>query len=375
MHMPESAPHILILSSWYPSEQHPFLGNFVRRHAQLLASKYRVTVINLIASDASEKKAVSKAEDEGITEIQARYSGSSKLSRFGNRSRVFSDALKELDAVDLIIGHVLLPHGWMFLQAQKNLKCPLIWVEHGSYFRGDAKRRWSPRERLIRRSMVARSSEIVAVSETLRKDMLRSIASNEIKVIGNHVDEALFTFKEKSNHPTTQFLHVSTLDPKTKNPEGIVSACSILKEEGALFHLTIVSDEDHSHLKQFAQANGVQDCIDFVGPQEWDAMPQFYHNSDAFILNSDYETFSIVLAESLSTGTPVITTHVGIAPEIPDKAQISVDKNNPESLAKGMRSIIEGKTFGYSEIAELGKQYHSTSILEQWNQLIAKYVG
>ncbi len=374
MPMPESAPHILILSSWYPTEQNPFLGNFVRRQAQLLSSRYRVSVINLICCENSEKNNISRVQDGNISEIQARYPAGSKIARFGNRSRVFHDAMKEMDSVDLIIGHVLLPHGWMFLQALRALKAPLIWVEHGSYFRSDEKRRWSPRERLLRRSMVLRASEIVAVSDTLRTDMKRHIASNEIKVIGNHVDESLFVFKEKSTHQPKRFLHVSTLDPRTKNAEGIVTACSLLHEEGQNFHLTIVSDEDHTYLKQFAMDEEVDEFIDFVGPQPWDAMPQFYHQADAFILNSDYETFSIVLAEALSTGTPVITTEVGIAPEIPESAKISVDKNNPESLKEGMKKIINGASFDHAEIAQLGEKYHSENILNQWTQLISKYV-
>ncbi|XOV68777.1 MAG: glycosyltransferase family 4 protein [Fluviicola sp.] len=373
--MPDAAPHILIVSSWYPNEKNPFLGNFVQRHAQMLSKRYRITVINLICCESSEKNSVTIVQDESVTEIQARYPKGSKLARFGNRSRVYSDALKKLDAVDLIIGHVLLPHGWMFLHALRVLKCPLFWVEHGSYFRKDRRRLWSPRERLIRRSMVLRASEIIAVSDSLRSDMQRYISSERIKVIGNHVDEAKFTYQEKTGSDTTQFLHVSTLDRNTKNPVGVVDACELLKNEGASFHLTIVSDEDASEWTQYAKERQVHDVITFVGPQKWNDMPKFYHNADAFVLNSDYETFSIVLAEALSTGTPVVTTEVGIAPEIPASAKISVKKNTPESLKEGMKQVISGRSFKHDEIAQLGEKYHSTAILDEWTQLISKYVG
>lgn len=375
MLMPEAAPHILIVSSWYPNDKSPFLGNFVRRHAQLLSRKYRVSVINLICCETSEKNNISIIEDGDVKEIQAKYPQGSKLSRFGNRSRVYSDALKELESVDLIIGHVLLPHGWMFLHALRVLKCPLIWVEHGSYFRRDKRRRWSPRERLIRRSMVLRASEIVAVSDTLRYDMQRYISSDTIKVIGNHVDESIFTFKKKSKSETTQFLHISTLDANTKNPVGIIDACKSLKDEGQSFHLTIVSDEDASEWTQYSKERVVDDVITFVGPQDWKDIPQFYHQADAFVLNSDYETFSIVLAEALSTGTPIVTTEVGIAPEIPDSAKILVEKKDPESLKEGLKKVIQGHEFNHQEIATFGERFHSYTILNEWDQIISKYVG
>ena len=51
--MAEESKHILILSSWYPSEEHPFLGNFVERQAELLGSKYKVTVIKQVKIDGS----------------------------------------------------------------------------------------------------------------------------------------------------------------------------------------------------------------------------------------------------------------------------------------------------------------------------------
>ena len=46
--MKESSNHrlrILFLSSWYPSQEHRTLGNFVQRHAQAVAKLHDVSVI------------------------------------------------------------------------------------------------------------------------------------------------------------------------------------------------------------------------------------------------------------------------------------------------------------------------------------------
>jgi len=374
--MPKEAPHILVLSSWYPSKKHPFLGNFVRRHAQLLGSKYRVTVINLECSNDTLVNSIAELQDETITEIKAQYPNGSKLSRFGNRARVFNEALTRIETVDLIIGHVLLPHGWMFSSASKKLNAPWIWVEHGSYFRSDIPKRWSPRERLLRRSAISKSAAIVAVSETLKSDMRQVIPNAEIHVIGNHIDAALFTAQPKPKNEPKHFLHVSTLDVNTKNPKGIIDACKLLKDAALPFKMTLVSDEDHSALKTYADGLNLSQEVDFVGPTSWQEMPEFYHNADAFILNSDYETFSIVLAEALSTGTPVISTQVGIANELSEEVFIAVEKQNPSSLKSAMETIIEGKQqWNAQTIAQTGSRYHSETILKHWTDLIASYVG
>lgn len=375
MPMPNQAPHILILSSWYPSEKHPFLGNFVERQAQLLGTKYRITVINTICSDAISKNELATSQKGNITEITATYPNGSTLSRFGDRSRVFSEALKQLTDIDLIIGHVILPHGWLFLRALRALRSPFIWVEHGSYFRTDKKRRWWARERLLRRRVVAGSKAIVAVSETLKKDMERLIHGKDIQVIGNHVDEVLFTHQTKEDTAVKRFLHVSTLDKNTKNPIGIIDACALLKEQNLPFEMTIVSDEDHTELKKYAIELGLENTVSFIGPRDWNEMPKFYHDADAFVLNSEYETFSIVLAEALSTGTPVVSTGVGIANELSDEALIRVEKDNPASLMEGMSQIIsKERTFHSEHIAELAKKYHSKAILNQWSDLIESHV-
>ena len=373
--MPIQAPHILILSSWYPTKKNPFLGNFVRRNAQLLSANYRITVINLECSDSISDNEITEIQDGKVTEIKAKYPIGSKLTRFGNRTRIFSQALKELDSVDLIIGHVLLPNGWMFLNASKTLNCPWIWVEHGSYFRTDGKKRWSPRERLLRKSALSKASTIVAVSDFLKADMQKQMATKEILVIGNHVDDQLFTFQPKNPSETTRFLHVSTLDLNTKNPKGILEACSLLAKSKISFQMTIVSDEDASALIMYAEELGISEYVSFVGPQDWSNMPRFFHESDAFVLNSDYETFSIVLAEALSTGTPIISTPVGIANEIPKDAIIEIEKNNPNALFTAMNDFIIGnRTFDHEQLADYGIQYHSAQILSRWTDLIEAYV-
>ena len=371
--MPIDAKHILILASWYPTKENPFLGNFVERHVHLLATEHKITVIHPEVSETHSEITIESRQEGEIRTIKAYVpSGNRFLNRY-RKYKAFQEALKETEKVDLIIGHVLLPNGWMFAEASRKTGAPLIWVEHGSYFRQDKPRRWTRYENWILRKVSAAAVEIVAVSEILKKD-LAVHQNQEISVIGNHVDETLFTFEPKKLSEKTEFLHISTLDEQTKNPEGILQACVLLKKETSDFHLTIISDEDSSKWQRFASENKLEDFITFLGPLDWADLPQYYHQADAFILFSDYESFSIVLAESLSTGTPIIATEVGIVPSLPDNVVVRVEKNNSNNLKDKMYAMIRKELkFDIDAIREEGTKFSSSEIRKHWNHLIGKH--
>ena len=374
--MPKGAKHILILSSWYPTKEQPFLGNFVERHTELLSKDHQVTVLNVEVSNDVSEITLKKTKSGNLENITVFHPNAGKIKRRINRLKAFKHGLNSLKQVDLIIGHVLLPHGWMFLQASRKFSCPLIWVEHGSYFRRDTYRKWSLREKWMLKKVSSVANDIIAVSETLKSDMKRHVNGKSIQVIGNHVDENLFTFNEKCPIEITRFLHISTLDTNTKNPQGIIDACSLLYQETNDFQLTIISDEDYSTWERLVSEKGLQEVIKFVGPLSWNKIPPYYHNSDAFVLFSNYESFSIVLAEALCTGTPIISTNVGIASQLQDNTALIVEKNNNSDLKDKMLAVINKKVdFSSEKIQNQGANFHASNILSKWNQIISDHAG
>ena len=95
----------------------------------------------------------------------------------------------------------------------------------------------------------------------------------------------------------------------------------------------------------------MSDFISFVGPLKWEELPAYYQKSDAFVLFSDYETFSIVLAEAWACGIPTISTSVGIAYELDNKLGSIVNVGDSNQLYKTMKEYILGtRTFNTNEI-------------------------
>ncbi|MBL1280987.1 MAG: glycosyltransferase family 4 protein [Fluviicola sp.] len=367
--------HILIISSWYPTNEQPFLGNFVQRQAELLAREYKITVLNTVADDSLKKISVEKTQNGNLCEITVRHpKGKSILRKRREQVAAFANGMNLIDHVNLIIGHVALPKSWQFIEAKKRFNCPLFYIEHGSYFRAEKRNDFNFIEKYLLKQLKKRADEIIAVSDFLKKDMELIFSNSDIKVIGNHVDEELFSLSPEQKNSTTEFLHISTLDEQTKNPKGIIIACSLLKKEGHSFHLTIVSDEDSTKMQEYAKREDVFDRITFVGPLKWEETVAYYHKADAFILFSYYETFSIVLAESWMTGTPTISTPVGIAFAENKDLGIAVENNNAASLKNAMARITaHSESLDSNVIREFAKKYSSDSILQKWQQLIEKH--
>jgi glycosyltransferase involved in cell wall biosynthesis len=362
--------HILILSSWYPTKEKLFLGNFVEQHARLIAKNHQVTVLNVVAGEQKSMEIV-ESKSGNFREIQIHFpKGSNKLSKFINERKAFKAGLKLIQNVDLIHAHVLLPKGYLFVRAKKHFQCPLIVTEHASLYRQDVKHEFSRKERAILGRTVKHVDQFIAVSELLKSDLEHKLKIKHCDVIGNPVNTDLFIPKSKTQDLKKRFLHISTL-AEIKNVKGIIDAFDLAFETSNELSLTIVSDENYDELKSHASQLPCAQSIEFLGPLHHEETVSYYQHADFFILNSEYETFSIVVAEALSCGVPVISTNVGIATNMPKDLGRNIPKNDPISMAEMMLSI-QKSTFDAEKIRNHAMQFSNEAILAKLNALYAK---
>ena len=116
----------------------------------------------------------------------------------------------------------------------------------------------------------------------------------------------------------------------------------------------------------------MNDVIEVTGSKQWEELPAFYQESDAFILNSIYETFSIVLAEAWACGIPTITTPVGIGYNLSEELGYNTTINDPESLSNAMITFMKNKEqFNSDKIRATGLQYSEEHVLNKLNEIIS----
>jgi glycosyltransferase involved in cell wall biosynthesis len=364
--------HILVLSSWYPSRLNPFLGNFVQRQAELLSSIYQVTVLFTVSDPNIKEPEVQVSEKGQLKEIIIYHpKGSNFFSRRREQDKAFEAGLALIENVDLIHAHVVLPKGYLFVRAKKKFNCPLIITEHGSYFRKEKRKNWSLKDKFIVSFTRKHIDKLVAVSDFLKKDMDEYFKGTKIDVIPNPLDTDLFIPGHVQTDDKIRFLHISTLDPAIKNPKGIIDAMGLLIEKGyENMELVIVSDEPYLELQAYAVSTKTDKYVRFFGPCTPEQLPPFYRASNAFILFSVYESFSIVIAEAWSCGVPVISTPVGIAENMKEELGILVKIGDTLGLAIAMEKVINGQPFEQEIIREKATEYSKESVL---NHLTALY--
>ncbi len=349
----------------------------MQNQAEILSSLFKVSVL-YIHSDAKCKSIETDIKHKNsLTEVVVYYpKKSNPIGSYRAAIQALKKGLSLVNDIDLIHGHVMLPKGYLFLKAKAILNKPLIITEHSSIFLQNSKRQIGYRNRFLLSRIDKKADQIIAVSDKLRASMMHFFRRTDIQIIGNPVKTDLFQLKPTIQSSSTTFLHVSTLDVLNKNVEGIISAIEILLKNGHTnFCLRIVSDEDYTSLNSIIKAKAIDAFVKFYGPCSAEELVHHYHESDAFVLFSNYETFSIVIAEAWSSGLPVISTPVGIASNLQDELGIQVGVNDIPALANAMLTIMAGKKFNNGKIREFALQYSELNILSQIQTIYNKYLG
>jgi glycosyltransferase involved in cell wall biosynthesis len=74
------------------------------------------------------------------------------------------------------------------------------------------------------------------------------------------------------------------------------------------------NEEYFERLRRMASRLGVEDRVDFAGPQR--DLKKWFERCDTFVNTSPYETFGLTLVEALAAGVPVVSRQVGIVQEL-----------------------------------------------------------
>jgi glycosyltransferase involved in cell wall biosynthesis len=172
---------------------------------------------------------------------------------------------------------------------------------------------------------------------------------NKIVSIPNGVDIDVFKpiNKKKSG---TNILFVSILDEyhEFKGLQYLLEAmCAVIKKMPGAKLIVVGEGPLKNKYQKLAKEIGISSHISFVGAKPNAELPNFYANSNVFVLPSiNTEAFGIVLLESMACGTPVITTeYAGMRQRIERKNCGSiVPSKNSKALAEAIIKILKNKT-------------------------------
>lgn len=320
--------HILFVPSWYPSDEAPLLGTFFQEQAEMFEEVgHKVGVLYAQFIDLPSKRwfggtthGVQVRVENGLTVVRAvqRMRQPGPLQRIPpvyraavrQRERL---ALKMYDAYSEVNGKPDIIHAkctmWGAILARAIAEregIPWVVTVGASIFaRGIA----GPRERMTASKTLDSASYLASVSNSLSEDLDRilGIPQESFTLVPNMIDIGNFPLTPQRQDDEFIWGYMANM-VADKGHETLLRAFASV--DGGT--LQLAGDGPlRGGLENLASELGLSNRVSFLGTIPREEAPNFFQGINAFVHPSRYETFGIVLVESLASGRPVVATRCG----------------------------------------------------------------
>ena len=257
---------------------------------------------------------------------------------------------------------VLTPHGmlepWIIKRHYWTRKVPALW--------------------LYQKAAMQRADCVQATAESERDNLLKLGYNSNIKVVRLGIDADGIEMK-KSWKKTRQILFLSRVHVK-KGINFLVEAADVLRNELQGYKILVAGEGNADYveaMKRMICDRGLQDIVQLVGGVYGDEKWRLFQTSDFFVLPTHSENFGLAIAESLASGTPVITTvgtpwndlnssnsgawiEIGTQPLVETLRRfLSLSDEDLETMGKNGRKLIETKYSAKVMAEEMMEVYQS----------------
>lgn len=162
---------------------------------------------------------------------------------------------------------------------------------------------------IYQRAAVKAADCLQATAESERDNLLKLGYNRNIHVVKLGIDAEGIALKQ-SWQRTRQILFLSRVHIK-KGINFLIEAAEALRKELQGYRILVVGEGDASYVEELNQqiaARGLQDIVQLTGGVYGEEKWRLFQTSDFFVLPTHSENFGLAIAESLASGTPVITT-------------------------------------------------------------------
>jgi glycosyltransferase involved in cell wall biosynthesis len=342
--------HVLMLPSWYHTEDKPWRGMFFRDHALSLIragirtglafverKSFRSLTLGAIRRQhfqfaGSDEDGIPTLRMKGWSTLAQTTAGGLLWARL--TERLVDEYVQRFGVPDVIHGHGAMWAGYAAMRCAGSLGVPYAVTEHASSV---VRHTISSRSRRLLRDVYQRADAVVAVSDFARRGVDAVAEAPVARVVPNTVDTVYFR-QPAAHRPSSPYVFLFVGDlVKSKRIDLLIEAFRAHRIRRQDSRLVIVgTGKEASRLQQ--DARGLP--IEFTGPLSREGVRQQMWNANVLVLPSAYETFGVVLIEAMSTGLPVIATRCGGPDEIvTSRSGILVENDSISALAEAMCDI------------------------------------
>lgn len=211
---------------------------------------------------------------------------------------------------------------------------------------------WSTRHAL------KRAQKVIAVSETLKQDILSATAlkPEKVQVILNGYNTRIYqkiSDEEKISSVLGKYgierpylFYVGRLD-KRKNIPALIEAFAIMKSRNKeLRHkLVLVGDAffGYDEINYMIEEFGLSEDVVLPGWVEELDVPALYSGAEVFVFPSLYEGFGIQLLQAMSCQVPIAASNIPVMKEIAQDAALYFDPSLRFKIAEALQEICTNK--------------------------------
>lgn len=223
------------------------------------------------------------------------------------------------------------------------------------FFPGHKMNSWLRRMafRLVFAFSIKKASEIIAVSASTKRDIIKHFGAKEGKITvtyeGVSGDFRILPNRDKiretiaAKHGINKpFIFYTGVWRNHKNITGLIRAFAIFKKELGGYQLALGGKEDpfYPEVKKTISELGLEKDIVCPGFIPADELCQFYNACSLFVIPSFYEGFGLVGLEAFACGAPVVSSRATSLPEVLGAASRYFNPNNHQEMARVMKKVL-----------------------------------
>ncbi len=362
---------ILFVCSWYPSREHSTIGNFIQRHALTLAEFHDVTVVY---ATESHENLLDQSSNGKLIEHRIYFKKNIPGLSYKKRLGIFLKQIQKQEKFDLAHIHVAYPA----ILAISSIKIPYLITEHFSGYHKISGYNWGGLKKKLTLKALNNSAAILPVSHHLGNAIKEFGVKNKFFKVSNVVDTNVFYPKEEKPETFT-FLHVSSLEERSKNITGILEGFKKLDDLGFDFILKIGGDGDLRELKEkIKKAELNSDLIETFGESSEQEIAEMMRNSNSLVMYSNFENQPCTILEALCSGLPIVSSNVGGIPEeINDENGILVEPSSIPEFVQALKTMVQN--YGNYDRTAISKNaidlYSNDSVAEQITKIYSSVLN
>ena len=315
--------NVLFFTCWYPNKYDSTNGIFIREHAKCIKNaKVNVVVFAVVSVNSNcffNKETETFINEDGV-ETHILYL-KSKFYKwiYINIPLQYYFAFKYYKKnigckfiPDIVHSNIIYPSGLIGNLISKKISKPHYITEH-----------WSKLSKFFSKSIYKyygrktynEAKKITVVSNFLMNSVKQFTSNKNIIKLPNVINESLVYREKKPSDDCIYFCAIATWK-YPKLPFLIMDALQLAQKDISNKIVMNFIGEGPLHKEMIKRAGTLNYQVNFLGQLGRTDICNELHKTDFFIHASAIETFSLVIAEALATGTPVIASNVGAIPEL-----------------------------------------------------------